>query len=182
MSALGSLEKNLDDFFVKQAPPLPANAKRALVQYLPWINLVLGILSLYSVYVIWHWAHLANNLINYANSVSAAYGGPQIATNRLTFGIWLGLLVLAVEAVLYLAAFPATRERKKSGWDLMFYAFLVNVLYGVIILFTDYGGLGTLIWTLIGSAIGLYLLFQIRGSYGAVRAGQRSRSKTAKKS
>jgi hypothetical protein len=169
MSAFKSLEKNLDDWFVKQAPPLPANAKKALVHYLPWINLILGILTLYSVYVIWHWAHLANNLINYANSISATYGGPQLNSNRLTAGIWLGLIVLAIEAILYLAAFPATRDRKKSGWDLMFYAFLVNVVYGVIILFTDYGGLGTLFWTIIGSGIGLYLLFQIRGSYGSAK-------------
>lgn len=169
MSVLRSLEKNLDDFFVKQAPPLPPNARKALVHYLPWLNLILGVLSLYSVYVIWHWAHLTNNLINYANSISAAYGGPLVSTNRLTFGIWLGLIVLAIEALLYLAAFPATRDRKKSGWNLMFYAFLVNVAYGVVILFTDYGGLGTLIWTLIGSGIGLYFLFQIRASYKAAK-------------
>lgn len=178
MSALKSLEKNLNSYLVKQAPPLPPNAKKALVQYLPWINLVLGLMTLYSVYVIWHWAHLANNLINYANSVSAAYDGPQIISGRLTFGIWLGLIVLAVEALLYIAAFPATRDRKKSGWDLMFYALLVNILYGVVILFTDYGGFGTLIWTLIGSAIGLYLLFQIRDSYSTskrrpVKAGDK---------
>ncbi len=177
MSALKSLEKNFDNWFVKQAPPLPDNAKRALVRYLPWINLVLGILTLYSVYVIWHWAHLANNLINYANSISAAYGGPVVASNRLTTGIWLGLIVLTVEALLYIAAFPATRERKKSGWDLMFYALLVNVVYGVVILFTAYGGLGSLIWTLIGSAIGLYLLFQIRGNYSASKSRAKARAK-----
>lgn len=186
MSALGSLEKNLDDFFVRQAPPLPPNAKKALVHYLPWINLILGILTLYSVYVIWHWAHLASNLINYANSISAVYGGPQITNNRLTIGIWLGLIVLAIEAVLYIAAFPATRSRKKSGWDLMFYAFLVNVAYGVIILFTDYGSISTLIWTIIGSGIGLYLLFQIRGSYSsakrrpAAKAGKKARVSSKK--
>ncbi len=170
MRALQSLEKSLDDLFVKQGPELPSNAKKALVQYLPWINLILGVLTLYSVYVIWHWAHLANNLINYANSISAAYGGPQVATNRLTFGIWLGLIVLATEALLYIAAFPGTRDRKKSGWNLLFYALLVNVLYGVVIMFTSYGGVGSLIWTLIGSAIGLYFLFQIRASYSGAKA------------
>lgn len=176
MSALQPLEKSLDDLFVKQAPTLPANGKKALVQYLPWINLILGLLTLYTVYVLWHWAHLANNLINYANSLSAAYGGPQVANSRMTTGIWLGLIVLAIEALLYIAAFPATRDRKKSGWNLMFYALLVNVVYGVVILFTSYGGVGSLIGTLIGSAIGLYLLFQIRSSYGskAVKASKKA--------
>jgi len=166
MSALKPLETKLNDLFVKNAPPLPASGKKALVQYLPWINLVLGLLALYTVYVLWHWAHLANNLINYANSLSAAYGGPAVSGNRLSFGIWLGLIVLTVEALLYIAAFPGTRDRKKSGWNLMFYALLVNVVYGVIMVFTNYGGIGNLIGTLIGSAVGGYLLFQIRASYG----------------
>lgn len=166
MSSLQPLETALDDIFVKKAPPLPPNSKKALVEYLPWINLVLGLLALYTVYLLWHWAHLATGLINYANTLNAAYGGPAIANvNRLGFGIWLGLIVLAVEALLYIAAFQATRDRKKSGWNLMFYALLVNIVYGVVILFTSYGGVGNLIGTLIGSAIGLYVLFQIRSSY-----------------
>ena len=164
MSALQPLETALEDIFVKKAPALPPNGKKALVTYLPWINLVLGLLTLYTAYWLWHWAHLANSLINYANSLSTAYGGP-VVTGRLTSGIWLGLIVLVVEALLYLAAFPATRERKKSGWDLMFYALIVNVVYGVVILFTSYGGVSSLISTLIGSGIGLYFLFQIRSSY-----------------
>jgi len=172
MSALQPLEKNLDDLFVKKAPPLPASGKKALVEYLPWINLVLGLLALLVVYGLWNWAHADNGLINYANSLSSAYGGPTVG-NRLSFGIWLGLVVLTVEALLYIAAFPATRERKKSGWNLMFYAMLVNLLYGVIIAFTSYGGVGSLIGTVIGSAIGLYLLFQIRSSYGKLPASKK---------
>jgi hypothetical protein len=56
----------------------------------------------------------------------------------------------------------------------MFYALLVNVAYGVVMLFTNYGGIGTLLSTLIGSAIGLYLLFQIRSSYGLHPAHKKS--------
>lgn len=168
MGSLQTLENNLNDIFGKKAPPLPRGGKKALVEYLPWINLVLGLLALYTVYVLWHWAHVANSLINYANTLSATYGGPAVApANRLSFGIWLGLIVLAVEALLYIAAFPGTRDRKKSGWNLMFYALLVNVVYGVVVMFTNYGGVGNLIGTLIGSGIGLYLLFQIRSSYTA---------------
>jgi hypothetical protein len=175
MSALKSLENSLEDLFVKKAPPLPPGGKKALVEYLPWINLVLGLVALYTVYILWHWAHIANGLINYANSLSAAYGGPAIGgVARMTFGIWLGLIVLAVEALLYIAAFSPTKARKKLGWNLMFYAMLVNVVYGVIILFTSYGGVGNLIGTLVGSAIGLYLLFQIRSSYGRAPAAHKS--------
>ena len=173
MGTLDKLEDKLNDIFVKQAPPLPDGGKKALLQYLPWINLVLGLIALYTVWVLWHWAHLANSLIDYANSISAVYGGPTVA-HRLTVGIWLGLVVLLAEALLYIAAFPATRDRKKSGWNLMFYALLVNAVYGVVILFTAYGGVGNLIGTLIGSAIGLYLLFQIRSGYSKAPASSKS--------
>lgn len=165
MAAMQDVENKLDELFVKKAPALPEGFKEWLVKYLPWINLVLGLFSLYSVYVIWHWAHYANNLINYANEISAAYGGTQIAADRLSVGIWIGLVFLTIETLLYIVAFPATRARKKSGWNLLFYALIVNVLYGVVMLFTSYGGFGTLLGSLIGTAIGLYILFQIRAKY-----------------
>lgn len=168
------LENSLNDLFGKQAPALPPNGKKALVQYIPWITLILGLISLWTVYVLWHWAHIANTFVNYANSISAAYGGPQIATNRLTVGIWLGIAVLAVEALLYIAAFPGLRDRKKSGWNMLYYALLINVVYGVVIMFTNYGGVGNLIGTVIGSAIGFYFLFQIRGSYTGAKASKKA--------
>jgi len=165
MSTLAKLETNLNDLFVKKAPPLPDGGKKALVQYLPWINLFFGVLSLYAVWMLWHWAHFANQIISYTNSLNALYGGPTVSTNRMGFVVWLAMGVLLVEAVLYIMAFPATRDHKKSGWNLMFYAALVNVVYGVVVLFSNYGGVGSLLGSLIGSAIGLYLLFQIRASY-----------------
>jgi hypothetical protein len=58
-----------------------------------------------------------------------------------------------------------TKERRKSGWDLMFYAVLLNTVYGLVLLFTDYGGVGSLIGSLIGTAIGLYFLFQLKPKY-----------------
>jgi hypothetical protein len=164
------LENSLNDLFGKQAPAIPNNGRKALAQYLPWISLILGLISLWTAYVLWHWAHIANTFVNYANSISAAYGGPQIATNRLTFGIWLGIGVLAGEALMYIAAFPGLRDRKKAGWNLLYYALLINVVYGAVIMFTNYGGVGNLIGTIIGSAIGFYFLFQIRELYSGGKA------------
>lgn len=165
MSSLKPLETALNDLFVKKAPPLPSNGKKALVQYLPWINLVFGVLALLTALGLYHAAHTVNSLIDYANQLSAATGGSKVITNHLTFVVWFSIVTLAIEGLLYLAAFSATRDRKKSGWDLMFYALLVNVVYGVVAAFTDYGGAGRLIGALIVSAIGGYLLFQIRASY-----------------
>ena len=165
MAALDNLEKSLEGVFVKSAPKLPEGGKRFLVQWLPWLNLIAGILTLWSVYALWHWAHLADGLVNYVNQLSAAYGGTTVGIHRLSATVWLGLAVLAVEGILFLMAFSPTKARAKRGWDLMFYALLVNLVYGILVIFTDYGGVGNFVGYLIGTVIGLWLLFQIRGKY-----------------
>lgn len=165
MGMLTDLENSLERVFVKSAPKLPEKGKEMLVSWLPWINLVLGILTLWAVYWLWQWAHVANDLTGYVNELSRAYGGPDVAVRELTAMVWVGLIVLAVEAVLFIMAFQATRTHSKKGWDLMFYALLVNLVYGILVIFTDYGGVGSFIGYLIGSIVGFWLLFQIRSKY-----------------
>jgi hypothetical protein len=166
------LEENLNDLFTKKAPALPAGGKKVIVEWAPWLALIGGIGSLWTAWVLWHWAHVANAFVDYANTLSAAYGGPAVTVHRLTFGIWLGIAVLAVEGVLYLLAFNGLREHKKSAWNLIYWGALLNVAYGVVVMFTDYGGVGSLIGSLIGSAIGLYFLFQVRSAYVGNRAAE----------
>lgn len=173
MSALQSLEKNLDEVFGKNAPPLPPNAKKVIVEYLPYINLVLGVVTLFLAWGLYHAAHVVNRFVDYANSLSAAYGGTE-RVSHLSFTVWLAIVVLVVEALLYIAAFSGTKAHRKSGWDLLFYALLINIVYGIVAVFTDYGGAGRLIGSLIGSAIGLYFLFQIRGAYVGRAAGRKT--------
>lgn len=177
MSSLQPLEKNLDEIFNKNAPSLPKGAKKIIVEWLPYINLILGILTLLAAWGLYNAARTVNSLVDYANTLSATYGGEKIATNRLTFTVWLAIGVLAVEAVLYIAAFSGTKARKKSGWNLLYYALLINVVYGIVALFTDYGGVGRLFSSVIGSAIGAYFLFQIRDSYTSRKASKAAAKK-----
>jgi len=171
MAKSSELESKLNELFVDKAPKLPENGKKALVQWSPWIALIVGILTLLAAVSLWHWAHLANSAINYANQICATYQGVYgptdcgISASRLTFWVWLALIVTAVEGVLYLLAFPGLRDRKKQGWNYLYYGALVNVVYAVVSLFTSYNAVGNFIGALIGSAIGFYLLFQIRSHY-----------------
>ena len=164
MAALGSLETSLAGIF-KCLPNISEGARKTIVSWAPWLDLAAGILSLLSLYWLWQWAHLANAWVNAANQLSASLGYGNVATTRLTVGIWLALAVVAVEAVLYLAAFTGLKAQKKSGWNLIFYGAIVNVIYGVVLLFTDYGSVGNFLGYLIGSVIALWLLFQIRPAY-----------------
>lgn len=181
MAALDPLENKLNEIFAKNLPALPEGGKKFLVTYLPYINLILGVLVLLSVLSLWRWATAANDLVNNLNSLSEAYGGATItAGDRLGPVIWLALITLAVQGALYVASYPGTKARKKSGWNFMFYALLVNVAYGVVMVFSAYGGLGSLFGSLVGTSIGLYLLFQIRASYSTGKATKKA-AKPAKK-
>ena len=170
MSATNSLEKTLDDLFVKGAPALPPGFKKWLVKYLPWVTIVIGVLTLLATLSLWRAGHTVNQLVDYANQLSQAYGGSNVVSNKLGVGYWLALVTLGAEAILYIAAFPGLRAHKKSGWNLMFYALIVNVAYGFFAIFTTYAGVGNFIGSLIGAAIGGYLLFQIRSSYSNAKA------------
>lgn len=166
MEALKGLETKLDEVLVKNAPfQLPKKAKDWIVQYLPYINLVLGVISLWAALGLYRWATVANQFVDYANSVYRSVGIPTQSVERLTTVVWLGIVVLAIEGLLYVLAFVPTRDRKKSGWDLLFLALLVNVVYGVVMVFSDYGGVSSLFGTLLSTLVGLYFLFQIRSAY-----------------
>jgi len=165
MSKINNLELWLANIY-KEAPKLSKNGQKGLVKYLPWISFVLGLFSLYSAWLLWHWAHVANSLINYANSINQLYGGTSVVgLQKMTAGIWISIVILLVESVMLLAAYPWLKDLRKSGWNLLFYISIINIVYGIFVMFTDYGSLFNLIESLIITAIGLYFLFEIRDHY-----------------
>src|SRR5258708_32090063 len=119
MSAVQDLEKTLSDLFINNAPALPAKNKKTILQYLPWINLAAILLTLLAIYSLWEWAHMLNDYIIYRNYISPIFGSPVI-NDRLSPIFWLSLLILGIEAVIYIAAFPDVNKRTKKGWDLLF--------------------------------------------------------------
>lgn len=164
MGPLEGLEKSIAGVF-KGAPALPKGAKEWLVKYLPWLTVLGAIGSAWAAYAVWHWAHLVGQWADYLNTVSALYGGTTVATTRMTVWIWIGFIVLLAEAVIYLAAYPGLKAVKKAGWNFLFLGSIVNLVYGVVMVFSDYNGAGNLVGAVIGAIIGWYLLFQIRDHY-----------------
>lgn len=151
------LEKPLDDAF-KNVPQLPENARKGLASALPWLTLIGAVFSFIS----------AASLFNAATIVNNVYGtfGYPLAATGVVVTLWLGIAILLAEGVLFLVAFPALRAFKKSGWNLLFWVALVSVLYGVIMnLFNGVIDLAQLIVSLLGAAIGLYFLFQVRSYF-----------------
>lgn len=165
---LAPLEKGLDGVLGEKAPyKLPQNVRETLVKIAPWLSLAGGIFGLISALGLWRAAHTVNELVDYANRLSATFGGPTQSVARLGVTFWLSIAMLVVFAVLAFLAFPGLKAKKKTGWNLMFYSALANVAYGVIALFYDGAGFSSFIGALVGTAISLYLLFQVRSHYKA---------------
>jgi len=129
------------------APALPPNAKEVLVNITPWVALIFGIIGILG--------SIAGLGILTALSPFAVMGGvSSYGTGLIAALIWL------VSSILLLAAYPGTKARKLSGWNLLYWSRLVNFLGSILTL-----SIGSIFWGLIGLIISFYLLFQIKSYY-----------------
>lgn len=168
------IEQALQPVF-KGLPALPEGARKFLVQIWPVLALIFGLLQLFAVYSLWQLGHTANTLIYDLNQYSVALGNDPV-TPTLGVFYYLGLGVLVIDAIILLLAVAPLNGRRKKGWDLLLIGSTLNLVYGIVILFDAYGGFGSLLGTLIGSAVSFYLLFQIRDYY----TGAKSAATTSK--
>jgi hypothetical protein len=161
MDVLNKLETWLAGVY-KGAPKLSPSAKKSITGVWPIVALIFGILQLLAAYELWHWGHQVNQVANIVNSLTP-YGANLVV--HLNIFYWLSLIVVAAEGVILLLAYPGLKKHAKAGWDWLFYAAILNLVYGVFSAFNNYGGAGSLVIQVIVSAIILYFLFQIRDQY-----------------
>lgn len=175
---MDGIEKALDEVFVKKAPvQLPENAKKSIVEYSPYLALIIGVLSLLGALSLWRIGHRVDTAINYLNSYSVAAGYGKV-THSLGVFYYLALASLAAQGALYLAAFPGLKARKKAGWNFLFFGLILEAVYSVVSLFdSNYLGGSNFIGGLIGLIIGGYFLFQIRSHYLGGKAPKASEAK-----
>ncbi len=180
MAKLGKLENGLNNSLGKKAPyQLPEKTRKALVQYMPVIALVVGILQLLAAWGLWRLGHVAERWVDYTRRIDDVYGMHYTAQHLGPF-YYLALFVLVVGGLMLVIAYNGLKNHQKSGWNLLFYSLLLNTAYGVLRLFTDEGnGFAAFFGALIGSLVGAYVLFQIRSYYltGAARKPLTTKSK-----
>ncbi|HXY18215.1 MAG TPA: hypothetical protein VEH48_02225 [Candidatus Nitrosopolaris sp.] len=167
MELLNKTEQWLANLY-RGAPKLSSGSKKSIVGIWPIVALIFGVLQLLAVIELWHLGHEVTRVANLVNSFGAYYA-TNVAVHLNVF-YWLSMIVVAADGIILLAAYPALRRQQKSGWNLLFYASLLNLVYGVFSAFNNYGGVASLILQVIVSAIVLYFLFQIRDQYSSVKA------------
>lgn len=172
MGSLDKLETTLGDVFEKHVPvKIPEEGRKGIAHALWWIALIFGILDLWAAYQVWHWGHLANQTIELLNSTLRYYGGDQ-SLYHLGFFYYLALAVIALVGAMLLFAAPALKAMKKSGWNLLFYAMLIEAAAAILRLFVNSaygGGFGNFLMSALFALIGAYLLFQVRGQFTAAQ-------------
>jgi hypothetical protein len=146
-SPLKQLEKTLEELF-KKAPVLPAKVKETIVQYAPYLIIFFSVL----------WGLSLLSLLGLTGAYLGYTGitGAYLWTTFLFMGLRVLLMVLAIQGLF---------KHTKSSWDLLFYANLVGILGGLITSFMSTVLIGSIVGTIIGGAVSLYFLFQIKEYY-----------------
>ncbi|HXH26637.1 MAG TPA: hypothetical protein VNG90_01965 [Candidatus Acidoferrum sp.] len=157
------LEEQLNDVFTKKISyQIPDHARSTIVKFMPWLTLAGGILSLLGAGAAYTAITVVNRMMDgYLNMAYPYNYAPMTSASPL---LWVVLLILLGEAILFFAAFPALRDHKRKGWLILYWVNLVYVLYALVHLIAAYD-FANFIFSLLGSAVGLYILFQIRSYY-----------------
>lgn len=165
MNSLKGVEDKFSNVF-KDVPQLSDGTKETLVKIWPWLALIGGVVQLWAAWALYELTKVADRLGDVARSLSIYYSGYNVGPSSMDKTIIYGGIVLVlINAVILLMAFPKLQARAKSGWDLVFLGSLINVAYSVLQIFTYSRGIGNFIASLIGSALGFYLLFQVRSKF-----------------
>lgn len=150
----------------KNLPLLPKNAKDWLAKYWPYFALVGGILELVAAIFLYRVLDVVHDdFYDLARDVARAYGADVGYSGFDKFMVYFGILFLLVSGVLLILAYTKLVKKQAQGWNLMFLASLVGVVYSIVNLAIPERGFGGFITSLIGTAVGIYLLFQMRDVY-----------------
>jgi hypothetical protein len=144
---LKPLVKTLDENYVK-VPALPKQWKDLLANFAPWLALLGGIILVLG----------AVSLLGLGSVLSPF----AMIAGAGSFAImWLiAAAFLLVGGVMELLAFSPLKARKERGWNLMFYALLLNALSSIVRL-----NVSDIVMAIIGFLIGYYFLYQVKTYY-----------------
>ncbi len=146
-SSFAEFEKLLETYLVEKAPfQLPNDLKDFFVKVLPWISLVMLMISLPLVFA-------AVGCSAILAPLGALGGGEGVHSGTM---LMMHSLLAAVIVFCYGMGLPGLFKRSRAGWAWNFYAKLLGVVSTVLSL--SIGGL-------LFSVVWFYALFQIKDRY-----------------
>lgn len=128
----------------KKLPPISSGARGKIVDIMPWLALIFGILG-----VVVSVAGLG--VLTFLSPLILLGGGIHAAGAGI-----LGVLLGLVSSILLLAGYPGLKAHKFAGWKLVYWSQAVGIISSVLSL--------SIFGVLVG-LVGVYLLFQIKSAY-----------------
>jgi len=164
MELVTKLEKQISKW-LKNVPHLPTNAQKWLADNIWWIAvvgaIVAGIAFLFSLGALFSAIALLGAV---GNPVYRYYITQGVTAWSLVTAI-VGLVFLAVQALILGLAVNPLKAKQHKGWRILFIAWLVSVVAVVIdavLTLSPISFIFSLIFGAVGIAIGAYLIFEIR--------------------
>jgi hypothetical protein len=151
---MASAERWLHEMVYEKVPyKLPKSVQDILVQFGPWITLVIALLSLPAIFAIFG----LNAVVSLYGAAVGVIPGPLY---------YIGIVILVIQVVMMFLAISPLLKRQRQGWLLVFYSTTISVVYSVVSSFSyGYFAFTGILWGLVAAAISYYVLFQIRSHY-----------------
>lgn len=152
---MNQLEAILNEWFAVKAPQLPESWKKFIVMVSPWlaiIGVILGAIAAFTLF----------SSMSSMMALSGAYGAYAAAAGYSPTWIWISLAFMVAMLVLEALAIPGLRNKAYVGWKWMYYASLLSLVQGIVMM--------NFVSAIIGAVIGFYILFQVRSHYSGAPA------------
>ncbi|MFW5703921.1 MAG: hypothetical protein ACOCXQ_03720 [Patescibacteria group bacterium] len=143
MQYIEKLEDILERYFLHKAPEMPEGLKNAIVVFMPWVMIVIVVLSLPTIIALFGGAAFLP--FTYVGQVS--YGFMSILSHL--FGI--------AAVVFEVMAIPGLLNKTVKGWKLLFYSALLGLISSLL--------MGNIFGFIISFVISMYIIFQIKEKY-----------------
>lgn len=142
MKSLEGLEKSLEKIN-KDLPEFPKSLKDFIVNIMPYITLILLVLAIPGIIAAFGLSFIALPFASLAGPASAFF--------------WVGWAVTLIAIIFEAMALPGLFAKSINGWRLMFYASLITAVGNLLT--------GSWFGLIVGTAISLYILFQVKSYY-----------------
>ena len=140
---------------------IPLSVSQFMAVYMWVFAIAAGIIQLLFALAFLDAGHKAEEAAQATTYLSRVYGAPA-AVATPDFFFYATVVAMCFVGILILVAVPGLQKRNRSGWDILFYASLFHVIYGVCRIFSEIdGGLLHGLVAFMFSIAGIFILFEI---------------------
>lgn len=166
MSTLKNLEQTLVNWQKNSPVHLPVTWRRWLGDNSWWLVIVGIVLSALSVIGSLRMLLWTEDLLRTTRQFAESFGVTVPNTGVMyDVGLWISVATLAAAALIQIKSIQPLRDKKKSGWDLLFLAAVISLVGSLVSGLVTGSIVGTVLGIAVAAVISWFVLFEIRGQF-----------------